>query len=168
MQTYWKQGGGGLQSRGKNSLCLLAMNFTLWKKSHVQNNVIKIENKLLHDKKKTKQMHWQRFLSNLHHCVKQDTELQSEPAEFPDITENKKRPRGEMGNATQQLGANWRGIHYSLLPGKLVFFGKEMLLSDWWGQRLCIQWLEEVKLWSHKGLHRSHGTANKGMNFWVA
>lgn len=85
--------------------------------------------------------HWQCyffFLSNLHHYMKRDAALQSEPAGFPDKTEDKRRARVEMGNATQQLGANWRGIHYSLLPGRLGFYGKEMLLSDWWGpEALC-------------------------------
>lgn len=127
----------------KKLLCLLAMNFTLWKKSHVQNNAIKNRNQTLTWQKKKKKnetdAQWQCFvsflsLSNLHHYVKQDTVLQSQPAGFPDKTEDKRRTRVEMGNATQQLGANWRGIHYLLLPGKLVFYGKEMLLSDWWGQ----------------------------------
>lgn len=35
------------------------------------------------------------------------------------------------------------------------------------GQRLSAQWLDEVKLWSRKGLRRSHGTANKRMNSGV-
>lgn len=46
------------------------------------------------------------FLSNLHHYVKHDTALQSEPAGFPDKTEDKRKARAEMGNATQQLDAN--------------------------------------------------------------
>lgn len=46
------------------------------------------------------------FLSHLHHYVKRDTVLHSEPAGFPDKTEDKRRARVEMGNATQQLGAN--------------------------------------------------------------
>lgn len=35
-------------------------------------------------------------LSNLHHYVTQDTVLQSEPAGFPDKTEDKRKARVEM------------------------------------------------------------------------
>jgi len=38
--------------------------------------------------------------------VKQDAVLQSEPAGFSDKTEDKRRARADMGNATQQLGTN--------------------------------------------------------------
>lgn len=69
----------------------------------------------------------------------------------------------EMGNATQQLGANWRGIQHSLLPGRLGFYGTEMLLSDWLrgptGSALSGR--RRSTLWSHKGLHWSLEIANK-------
>lgn len=68
-----------------------------------------------------------------------------------------------MGNATQQLGANWRGIQHSLLPGRLGFYGTEMLLSDWLrgptGSALSGR--RRSTLWSHKGLHWSLEIANK-------
>lgn len=147
------------------------MNFTLWKKSHVQNNAVKNRNKLLHDKR------WNRCTltvffpppSNLHHYAKSDTALQSEPAGFPDKSENKRGPRVEMGNATQQLGANWRSIHYSLLLGKpglgLGMKGSYLIGglrgSVFSGQR-------RSTLWSHKALHRNPDIANKRRDFWVA
>lgn len=77
-------------------------------------------------------------MANLHQHVKRDTlrPILSQ-LDFQIKPRIRRRARAEMGNATQQLGANWRGIHYSLLPGKLVFYGKEILPSDWWGQKLC-------------------------------
>lgn len=61
-------------------------------------------------------------LSNLHRYCREVREaaLQSEPAGFFQINQEDKRRAGvEMGNATQQLGANWRSVHYPLLLGKL-------------------------------------------------
>lgn len=115
--------------------------------------------------------HWQHFSppSNLHHYVKSDTALQSEPAGFPDKSENKRGPREEMGNATQQLGANWRSIHYSLLLGKLglgVGMKGSYLIGGPRGSVFSGQ--GRSTLWSYKDLHRNPEIANKRRDFWVA
>lgn len=107
--------------------------------------------------------------SNLHHYVKSDTALQSEPAGFPDKSENKRGPRVEMGNATQQLGANWRSIHYSLLLGKLglgLGMRGSYLIGGPRGSVFSGQ--RRSTLWSHKDLHRNPEIANKKRDFWVA
>lgn len=74
------------------------------------------------------------FCLILHHYAKRDTALRSEPAGFPDESEDKRRARIERRSATRQLGANWGGIHRSLLLGKL---GEAMLLWLVGPETLC-------------------------------
>lgn len=83
------------------------------------------------------------------------------------IKQGKRRATVEMGNATQQLGANWRDIHYCC-RGNLSSMGKKCSYLIGGARGSVFSGRGRSTLWSRKGLHRSPEIANKRMNFWVA
>lgn len=108
------------------------------------------------------------FLSNLHHHVKRAV-LRSEPAGFPDKTEDKRRARVENGKCHSAIRCKLKGAFITrCCRGNLGSMGKKpSYLIGGAGGSVLSGW-RRSKWWSHKGLQwKSWKCQYKRLVFWA-